>query len=356
MPMTSSGEPSGNASSRLRSKSAQGRAEQRVATQADIAERVGVSRQLVGLVFRGAPGVGAETEAKIRTAAKELGYRPNVAAQSLRRDASKHIGVVFHIAESAMTELLPALYAEAEKEGFDLILSAVSSFRDENQAIDEIMSFRCSGLILIASTLSVSKLQKMAREVPLVSLGRRLDKVRCGVVSSKGESGVFDAVEYLVGLGHKKIGYVWAKDMLDGEYRLEGYVSAMDKYRLNKQIVPISGDFAERGGAAAAEVFLKKEMPTAILCNNDQSAFGLSMRLLQAGIKIPQDVSVIGYDDTIAQYEFLNLTTVRQEPQELALAAVKDLVARIRGEKYLSETFLTSSKLVKRASTAAPHE
>lgn len=329
-------------------------ADSRMPTQADVAARVGVSRQLVGLVFSGAPGVNPETEAKIRAAAKEIGYRPNLAAQSLRRDASKYIGVVFHIGESSMVELLPAIYEQAAKHGFELMLSAVSSSRDENEAIEEVLGHRCSGLILIASTLSTSRLQKLAREIPLVSLGRRVEKVRCGIVSSKGEAGVFDAVEYLIGLGHKKITYVFAKDMLDGEFRLEGYVSAMDKYKLSKSVVTIAGDFAERGGAKAAEIILKKELPTAIVCNNDQSALGLSMALLKNGIKIPDDVSVVGYDDTFAQLPFLNLTTVRQEPQELASIAVDDLVARVRGEKYLSESFLTSSKLVIRTSTAMP--
>ena len=174
------------------------------------------------------------------------------------------------------------------------------------------------------------------------------------MVSSKGESGVFDAVEYLIGLGHKKIACIWAKDMWDGQYRLEGYVSAMDKYKLPRQVIPISGDFAELGGAQAAQALLKKELPTAIICNNDQSAFGVITALARAGVPVPDEVSVIGYDDTVAQYPFLNLTTVRQDPEELAQTAIADLVARVRGEKYLSETFLTSSKLVKRGSTAKP--
>lgn len=323
-------------------------------TQADVAALVGVSRQLVGLVFSGAPGVNAETEARIRAAAKEIGYRPNFAAQSLRADASKYIGVVFHSDESSIQELVPALYVEAKSVGFDLMLSAVSDSRTEEQAIEDVLGHRCDGIVIIASTASNTRLQRLAREVPLVSIGRRLEKVRAGSVASKGEVGVFDAVEYLVGLGHKKIAYVFAKEMLDGENRLEGYKSAMNKYRLPNSVITVTGPFAEQAGAKAADQLLTRELPTAILCNNDQSAFGLTHRLLQAGVRIPEDVSVIGYDDTIARYPFLNFTTVRQEPKELAQVAIGDLVARIRGDKYMSETFLTSSKLVVRGSTGAP--
>lgn len=336
-------------------KEIKSRNDQRPPTMADVADKVGVSRQLVGLVFRDAPGVGPETEAKIRAAAKELGYRPNLAAQSLRREGSKYIGVVFHATETSTYEIIPAIYKQAAEQGFQVVLSAISSDRTDLEAIDEVIGHRCDGLILIASTLSLTRLQKLARTIPLVSLGRRLSTVRCGVVSSRGESGVFDAVEYLISLGHKSIAYVNAKDMLDIEYRLEGYESAMDKHKLKKTIVSITGDFAEPGGALAADKILNLEqLPTAVVCNNDQSAFGLVYRLQKAGLRVPEDMSVVGYDDTIAKQEFLSLTTVRQDPEELARAAVEDLAARIKGDKYLSETFLTSSTLVVRASTCQP--
>jgi len=336
-------------------KESKERNESRQPTMADVAERVGVSRQLVGLVFRGAPGVGVQTEAKIRAAAREMGYRPNLAAQSLRREGSKYIGVVFHASERSTNEIIPAIYKYAGELGFQVVISAISSDRTDQKAIDEVIGHRCDGLILIASTLSVTRLQKLARTIPLVSLGRRLRGVRAGVVSSRGEAGVFEAVEHLISLGHRSIAYVSAKDMLDNEYRLEGYETAMDKVKLKKAVVTVTGDFAEDGGARAANKILAMDnLPTAVVCNNDQSAFGLIHRFLQAGVKVPEDVSVIGYDDTVAQLPFLDLTTVRQDPEELAKAAVEDLSARIKGDKYLSETFLTSSKLLLRTSTCKP--
>lgn len=326
-------------------------------TMADVAERVGVSRQLVGLVFSGAGGVSPETEARIRAAAKEIGYRPNLAARSLRKDSSKYIGVVFHTDESSMDELIPALYKCSEQHGYQLVLSAVSSMRSESEAIEEIIGHRCEGAVLIAPQLSKSRLQQLAREIPLVMIGRRISGVRCGLVSSWAEKGVAEAVDHLIQLGHKRIACVYAKDMNDGEYRLEGYLNSMKQASLKPDVIEIEGDFAEAGGAQAAEQLLKrKSLPTAVVCNNDQSAFGFTHRMQQEGIKFPDDISIVGYDDTLARLPFLNFTTVRQSGDELAMAAVFDLAARIRGEKYLSETVLTSANLVVRTSTASPRK
>lgn len=327
----------------------------RPATMADVAAKVGVSRQLVGLVFRGQPGVGAETEARIRAVAKEIGYRPNLAAQSLRSEATKYIGIVFHPDESSMTELLPAIQNEALQASLELILGSVSDDRDENTVIDSLLGHRCNGLILIGSHLSPTRLQKLAREIPLVSIGRRLEKIRAGSVSSHGEVGMEAATQHLISLGHSKIAYILGPDMLDHEYRFAGYEKAMHKASLRPDVISLPGDFAERGGASAAELLLKRrELPTAVVCNNDQSALGLTFRLLQAGIRVPEDLSVVGYDDTVARLPFLNFTTVRQDPKELAAAAILDLSARIKGTQYLAQTYLTSSKLVIRTSTSKP--
>jgi hypothetical protein len=171
----------------------------------DVAKRVGVSRQLVGLVFQNAPGVGATTAAKIRAAAKEIGYRPNLAAQSLRRDSSNYIGFMFHSDHSSMQGILPAMYKYAKAAGYQILMSVVSESHSENDAIEELIGHRCEGIVLSSSHIPISRLQRLAREIPLVSLGRRLENVRAGMVSSNGEAGVFTITKYLIGLGHTDI-------------------------------------------------------------------------------------------------------------------------------------------------------
>ena len=233
-------------------------------------------------------------------------------------------------------------------------MSVVSESHSENDAIEELIGHRCEGLVLSSSHIPPTRLQRLAREIPLVSLGRRLEKVRGGMVSSNGEAGVFTITKYLIGLGHTDIAYIYGKTMRDADFRLEGYMAAMEINKLTPRVVTVDGDFAERGGAKAANVLLTENLPTAIICNNDQSAFGLAHRLLQAGLKIPEQVSVAGYDDTVAKFPFLSLTTIRQDPDALAKATIDDLVARIKGEKTLSETYLTDVSLIVRSSTGKP--
>jgi DNA-binding LacI/PurR family transcriptional regulator len=324
----------------------------RPVTMADVAKKVGVSRQLVGFVFSGQPGVGIETEIKIRKAAKALGYRPNLAAQSLRRDSTKYIGLVFYAAEAVMSELLPALQREAHQNNFSLLSSAVTNAEEEALAVEWLRGHRCNGIIFIASHLSSHRLQKLAREIPMVSIGRRLERIRCGIVSSHAELGVESAVQHLLDLGHTEIAYVEGPDMLDSEFRLAGYKKVMRRAKIKFDVISVPGDFAARGGSKAAEILLKRNtLPTAVVCNNDESAMGLWHRLLQAGIKIPQEISVVGYDDSVAGYPYLDMTTVRQDSDELASAAMGDLSSRINGEKYLAQTYLTSAKLIVRSST-----
>jgi len=216
---------------------------------ADVAAHIGVSRQLVGLAFRNAPGVSAETAAKIFTAAEEIGYQPNLAAQALRREGTKYIGVAYHTSHSSSEELLPAIYKSAEAHGFKVILSPISSFRTDRDALNEIIGHRCDGAILISSTLPISRLQKISKSLPLVSLSRRIEGVNCGVVASHGEQGVYDAVQYLASLGHKAIAYVDTSEMFDHEFRLQGYQDAMRNLALNPWILNIDGDYIESAGA-----------------------------------------------------------------------------------------------------------
>lgn len=330
-------------------------ADQRHATMADVAAHIGVSRQLVGLAFRHAPGVSAETAAKIFTAAEEIGYQPNLAAQALRREGTKYIGVAYHASHSSSEELLPAIYKSAEAHGFKVILSAISSFRTDQDALNEIIGHRCDGAILISSALPISRLQKISRVLPFVSLSRRIEGVDCGVIASNGESGIYDAAQYLNSLGHRAIAYVDTPRMFDHEFRLQGYVDAMSHLDLKPWVVSIEGDYIESAGAEAAAQFMDQvELPTAIVCSNDQVALGLAYSFQKSGIKVPGDVSIVGYDDTVARLPFLDFTTVHQDPQELAQAAVADLADRIAGKKKQAEIHLTSANLVIRSSTAAP--
>jgi DNA-binding LacI/PurR family transcriptional regulator len=331
-------------------------ARSRPATMADVGRRVGVSRQLVGLVFRNEDGVGAATRRKILDAAGELGYSPNIAARSLRRPSTKHFGVLFDPGHSAPVEIISWLYAFAHAAGYALVLSALSPERDESDAIAELLGHRCEALILIAPRSTEEDLRSLTERMPVVLIGRQVADAGCDTVRSAGDQGIGALVQHLAELGHSDIVYVDGSDMLDSQVRRAGYERGMRRLSLAERVLTIPGDYTEESGATAARLILESgALPTAIVCNNDQAALGLTHTLLKAGVRIPQDVSVTGFDDSrIASLSFLDLTTARQDPREVGEAAIAAALARVGGSTGAASEVITSANIVVRGSTAAP--
>jgi DNA-binding LacI/PurR family transcriptional regulator len=323
---------------------------------ADVAERVGVSRQLVGLVFRNQAGVSKETRAKILAAADELGYSPNVAAQNLRRTSTKYIGVIFDPSHSAALEILESLYAGAHAANYNLVVSSVTANRDETDAITELLGYRCEALILIAPRCTPAELKQTAGRIPVIVIGRRIERSPFDVVRSAGDQGIEAVVNHLIELGHKHIAYVNGVDMLDADVRVDGYSRAMIAHGLDELVIEVHSDYTEASGSTAADALLSESvLPTAVVCCNDQAALGMVSTLAQAGVSIPGDVSVTGYDDSrVARLPFMNLTTLHQDPHEVGEAAMSVALKRINGELAEPVEILTSAKLVIRKSTAAP--
>lgn len=328
----------------------------RPATMADVAEQVGVSRQLVGLVFRNAAGVGAETRKKILEAARILGYSPNTAARALRAGSTKYIGVIFDPAHSAPVEIIEWLYAFAHESGYKLVVSALTPIRDESEAITEVVGYRCEALILIAPRSSPEQLRLVAGQIPIVVIGRGIPRSSFDLVRSEGDRGIESVVDHLANLGHTEIVYVHGVDMLDGELRLAGYRDGMQRLALTERILEVHGDYTEECGASAARILLAGGvLPTAIVCSNDQAALGLSHTLAAAGVRIPGDVSITGFDDSrVARLSYMNLTTVRQDPKEVGEAAIAAAIRRITGSGEMGVEVFTSAQLVTRGSTAGP--
>ena len=328
----------------------------RPTTMADVAQRVGVSRQLVGLVFRNAPGVGAETRQKILEAAQVLGYSPNTAARTLRAGSTKYIGVVFDPAHTAPVEIIEWLYFFAHEVGYKLVVSALTPIRDESEAISEVVGYRCEALILIAPRTSPEQLRLVAGPLPVVVIGRGISGSEFDLVRSQGDSGIASVVDHLADLGHTEIVYVHGVDMLDADLRLAGYRAGANRRALAERILEVHGDYTEECGASAARLLLAaKALPTAIVCSNDQAALGLSHTLAAAGVRIPADVSITGFDDSrVARLSFMSLTTVRQDPKEVGAAAITAAITRITAGRATGTEVFTSARLVVRGSTAVP--
>lgn len=332
-------------------------------TMADIAAHLGVSRQLVSLVLRDAPGASEETRRRVREAARELGFSPHIAARSLRRSRSRDLGVIFAPSHSTEPEIVEHIYPAAAARRYDVILSAQTATRSTNQAVEELLGHRCAALIVIGSNLDHAGLREISRRspVPVVGVGCGRRNASYDVVRSSGDRGIAEAVTYLAGLGHQRIAYVDPAAMPSAALRRRGYDQAVDRLGLAPDVLTMTGDYTradyfEEAGSAAARMLLRRaEPPTAVVVANDHTATGLLQILVRNGVRVPEDVSVTGFDDApIARLSSVDLTTVRQDPELMGVAAVDAVVRRIDDPGLRSREAVVETSLVVRGSTAAP--
>jgi DNA-binding LacI/PurR family transcriptional regulator len=322
----------------------------------DVADRVGVSRPLVSLVFRGAPGASAETRARVFQAAEELGYRPDTTARVLRRHRSQHLGVLFTMQQPHDVDLVEAIYPMAQQLGYDVVLGAMTPTRDTVTAVEELLGYRSEALILIGPANSTEEIVHLAEQVPVVVIGRRITATGVDNVRVADDQGIEEAVAHLVSLGHKDIAHLDGGTQPGAAERRRGYGGAMQRYGLSESTRIVHGDYTEEAGAHGARQLLEQPpLPTAVIAANDRCAFGLLDTLIRAGVSVPRDVSVVGYDDSrIAGLSFVNLTTIRQDAAEMAELAVKAAAERLDDERTEAKDIVLKPTLIVRNTTAPP--
>lgn len=325
-------------------------------TMADVAARVGVSRALVSLVFRNAEGASQQTRDRVFQAAAELGYQPNTAARVLRRLRSRHLGVVYAMGDPYQANLIEALYPAAEQRGYSVVLGATTPTRDGHKSAEDLLGFRSEALILIAPETTAGALSSLAARIPVITVGKRFDDTGADSVRTNDAQGVRQAVDYLVELGHRSIGHVDGGKLPGAPERRRGYREAMRRHSLQTEITVISGDYSENSGAAAALELLRQErLPTAIIAGNDRCAVGLLDALLRHGVNVPQDLSVVGYDDSqLARLSHINLTSVRQDAERTAEAAVEAAIERLDHGRTNAKHVVLKPSLVVRGSATSP--
>jgi DNA-binding LacI/PurR family transcriptional regulator len=325
--------------------------QQRRPTLMDVAHAAGVSRALVSIVMRGAPGAAESTRQKVLEAARELGYRPDSRARLLRSSRTKLLGLSFSSSQPFHAELVDAAYAQATSRGYEIALSAVANGRPETRAIESLLDFGSEALIMISPTLSGEDLARYARQVPVVSLLH--DKVGEFVdsVSSDDHAGIRLGVDHLTSLGHREIVHVDGGTAVSSYQRREAFRTEMQRCGLQAVVVP--GGPTEEDGLRAARS-LRNNLPTAVIAFNDRSALGVIESFRADGLKVPEDVSVLGYDDSqFARLSYMQLSSISQDAPLLAAAAVDRAVDRIEGTQTAAHV-IRMPHLVVRKTTAPP--
>ena len=325
-------------------------------TMEDVAARAGVSRALVSIVFRGVAGASDETRARVLAAAADLDYRPDTRASRLGRGRTRMLGVTFAVGHAFHGEVLRSLYTEADAVGYEVVLSGVTPDRSDSAAVDTLLAERCEALVLVGSDLASRAMARFAEQLPVVSVLRSARAPGVGVVRTDDALGMRLAVEHLRGLGHERIGLLDGGRAPGAAERRQGYRRGMHAAPGRHELV-MPGGLTELDGAAAARAFLAMDAPrpTGVVAFNDRCALGFVDVVRQAGLRVPADVSVVGFDDIEqAGYPHVSLTTVRQDASRLGAEAVRTVTARLDDAGAEPTSAVVEPELVVRSSTAPP--
>ena len=324
-------------------------------TMDDVAQRAGVSRALVSLVMRGSPKVGPERRAAVLAAAADLGYSPHVMARQLAQRTSTVLGVlVSDLHNPYFADIVEAVDAAAREAGLDMILSTGGRRpAGERRAVETMLGFRPAGLVLLSPVVPQSVLEAASASTPVVAVERTVSLPGVDTVTDDGRAGSRLAVDHLAGLGHRHVVHLDGGQGAQSSTRRRGFVDAMRAHGLDPQVEP--SEYTEEGGAASVDRMLASGTRfTAVVAANDVNAIGVLSALADAGLRVPDDVSVVGYDNTsLAGMRHVGLTTVDQPRAELGRLAVAAVVERVRGGRTAPTRQRLQPSLVVRTTTAA---
>lgn len=321
-------------------------------TMSDVARLAAVSRQTVSLVLRNAPGPSVASRTAVLAAVSELGFQANTSAQLLRQERTRLVGVMFEPRITFESRFVEHLLERAAREHLGVVLGPVTPHRTTEVVVRELLGHRVEALGCFNPDPTSAALRTAMRRLPVVWLGERstegLDAVHSDVTT-----GLRLVVEHLVGLGHRAISYAGGLGGREGPDRAEAYRLAMREAGLVDNIDQIMVGFREEDGASAARLLLARdELPTAVIGCSDHVGAAIIATFSRAGVRVPQDVSVTGYDDSdIAALSYNDLTAVRQDADRNAAEALAAMVRRWEEPDSESRDIATPATLIVRGST-----
>ncbi|WP_396652317.1 LacI family DNA-binding transcriptional regulator [Microbacterium sp. 1.5R] len=302
----------------------------------DVARLAGVSHQTVSRVLNDHPSIRPETKAKVLDAISVLDYRPNLAARALVTSKSNMLGILSAtVGEFGPTSSIVGIEDAAREEGYSVSTLNLSATSPEaiGSALRQLAREQVDGIVVLAPQVRVFHvLRAMASDTPFVSLQSASGSDGVSL-SADQVAGARTATEHLITLGHSDIIHLAGpQDWIEAESRMRGYLEALREADL-PTFPPIRGDWTADFGYFAGQELARRRDFTAIFVANDQMAIGLMHGFRDAGIRVPEDVSVVGFDDIpVSAHVAPTLTTVHQDFPELGRRAVRLLLAQIRGE------------------------
>lgn len=327
------------------------------ATIYDVAARAGVSKSLVSLVLQRSPRVSDQRRAAVLTAIQELDYRPSTAAVSLAGTRSRTVGVVLDdFRNQWFVDLLTGLREALQDQGHRLVVADrfLNTGLDASP-VEGFLSMRVEGIVIAGEPDTDLAIPA---SMPVVIAGGRVSIPRADTVANDDRAGGGMAAEHLLALGHTQLGFVGASSAASKERRagFEGAVAGAPAAgsRATVAVVVLPGEPTEEAGSRALGALLDEHPDvTAVFAANDVMALGALSELAERGLRVPEDVSVIGYDDTpVAATRYVGLTSIDDRSVEIGRGAGERLLARIADPGLAATESLVEPRLVARRTTA----
>ncbi len=308
-----------------------------MATIRDVARVAQVSMSTVSHVINGTRYVAPHTRERVLQAMAELNYSPNRLARSLRNNRTLTLGVLLpNSANPFFAEVLLGIENVCFERGYNIIMGNASDDpQRELEYLKVLLSRQVDGILLISTGAYNESLALLAsHETPVVMVDRTADIPTVDEILTANKQGGLLATEYLLGLGHRRIGCITGPSYLTpSAERVQGYAEALEAAGVAvDEALIVNGNFQhESGYRACRQMLALAEPPTAIFACNDLMAVGAICALHEAGLGVPDDVSVVGYDDIpLASYTVPRLTTIAQPAREIGQLAAERLIARLQ--------------------------
>jgi LacI family transcriptional regulator len=326
----------------------------------DIAQVLGVSIATVSRALRDSPEIGLEMQEKVKKLARELNYRPNPFAQSLRKEAPKVIGVVMpNMVSHYYAAVLDGIEDEARKAGYSVISANTHEDSDaEVKAIDNFIGLHVEGIIacLSQNTRDYSHFEEIWKMgIPMVFFGRTClaDKFSC--VTANGDEAAQQATQHLIDTGSRRIAFIGGPNHLDMVVRRKhGYLEALreNRIQIDRDLVVCEKIDFDWALEASLKLLRMDNRPDAILAFNDIITFAAFTAIKQEGLRIPEDVALIGFtDDVHAKYVTPKLSAIEDQSHEMGMESCKLLLKNISGDTKIYKK-IVPQKLVIRETSA----
>ncbi len=329
-----------------------------------VAKRAKVSVATASRTVNHVPTVDPVYAKRVWDAVKDLGYVPNTQARALVSGRSRLIGVIISdITNPFFPELIQSFEEEAIDANYEILIGSTAyDSRRMEICIDRMLQRKVDGVAVMTFGIEEPFLDRLSlQNIPLVFIDVAPKGKATSAIKVDYGTGIEEAVEHLVSLGHRKLAFICGPpDLHSAESRKTAFLRATDKLELKIPKAYIySGDHTMEGGMAGMRFFLgRRSLPTAIMCSNDMTAIGVMHAAAEARLRIPEDISVIGFDDIhIARFTIPPLTTIRMSCQELAHSAFKVLRGYLeKSATFRSEELNLRTKLQIRYSTGIPRK